>query len=147
MADKRAIERIAKMLAGATSPEPAEAESKLRGAYLRMVRDSVSLEDLLTLPQEDLYQDTLVRLVEVILADTQDISPSNRRRAYSEYMWMIAQKFPADGAQSPGRDAEASNYWKRNGYEDFESKNTNADKQEYVKPNKHNNVLRIYLKT
>lgn len=92
MPSRETISRIAKMLAGATSSESAEASAKLQGAYKRMVRDGVTLRDLLSLPLTELYQDTLNKLVDVIL-DAQKLSPSSRREAYSAYMLLIVSRF------------------------------------------------------
>jgi hypothetical protein len=93
VADRETIRRVAKILARATSPEPEEAAAALSGAYKRMVRDSVTLQDLLSLPVAELYQNTLVRLAEVIIADIPDLSPSERREAYSAYLVRIVAKF------------------------------------------------------
>lgn len=100
MPDRETIERIAKILARAGSDNPNEATQALHGAYHRMVRDGVSLTDLLTLPISDLYQDTLVKLVDVILADQPNLSLSSRRAAYSEYMRLIVARFSGDFAGS-----------------------------------------------
>ena len=56
MSDRETISRIAKILARAGSDNPNEAAQALQGAYKRMVRDGVSLPDLLSLPLEELYQ-------------------------------------------------------------------------------------------
>lgn len=93
MADPASIVRVAKILARATSPEPQEASAALQGAYKRMVRDGVTLSDLLSLPLELLYQDTLVKLVEVILAAEDDLSPAAKREAYAEYIRLIVVRF------------------------------------------------------
>ena len=92
MPSRETIIRIAKMLAGATSSESAEASAKLQGAYKRMARDGVTLRDLLSLPLTELYQDTLNKLVDVIL-DAQNLSLSSRREAYSAYMLLIVSRF------------------------------------------------------
>jgi hypothetical protein len=92
MPSRETISRIAKMLAGATGNDSAEASVKLQGAYKRMVRDAVTLRDLLSLPITELYQDTLNKLVDVIL-DEQNLSPASRREAYSAYMLLIVSRF------------------------------------------------------
>jgi hypothetical protein len=107
MADRETIRRVAKILARATSSEPEEASAALYGAYKRMVRDGVTLQDLLSLPVAELYQNTLVRLAEVIIADTPDLSPSERREAYSVYLVRIVAKFSNPNA-SPGGGGGAS---------------------------------------
>ena len=107
MADRETIQRVAKILARATSSEPEEASTALNGAYKRMVRDGVTLQDLLSLPVAELYQNTLVRLAEVIIADTPDLSPSERREAYSAYLVRIVGKFSNPNA-SPGGGGGAS---------------------------------------
>lgn len=93
MADRETISRVAKILARAGSDNPNESAQALQGAYKRMVRDGVSLRDLLSLPLGELYQDTLVKLIDVILSDQPNLSPSSRREAYSEYMLLIVARF------------------------------------------------------
>jgi hypothetical protein len=93
MPSHETILRIAKLLAGATNSESPEATAKLKGAYSRMVRDGVSFRDLLSLPITELYQDTLNKLVGVILDDQPSLSPSSRREAYSAYMLLIVGRF------------------------------------------------------
>lgn len=128
MPDRETIARVAKILARAGSDNPNEAAQSLQGAYKRMVRDGVSLRDLLSLPLEDLYQDTLVKLIDVILNDQPNLSPSARREAYSEYMLMIVARFSgardeqsndssssssAQNGQSASREEEARRYEER----------------------------------
>jgi hypothetical protein len=91
--DRTTISRIAKILARAGSDNPNEAAAALDGAYKRMVRDGVTLHDLLSLPTDELYQDTLVKLVDLILADQPNLSPSSKREAYSQYLLLIAARF------------------------------------------------------
>lgn len=93
MPDQITIQRIAKLLARATSPEEAEARTALEGAYKRMRRDGVSFDDLLTLPKIDLYQDVMIKLVDLILADQPNLSPASRREAYEKYILLIVAKF------------------------------------------------------
>ena len=111
MSDRETISRVAKILARAGSDNPNEAVQALQGAYKRIVRDGVSLHDLLSLPLEELYQDTLVKLIDVILADQPNLSPSAKREAYSEYMLLIVARFSgASGGQSANpRSSEAKN--------------------------------------
>lgn len=96
MPDQATIQRIAKLLARATSPEAGEAQAALEGAYKRMKRDGVSFTDLLTLPTDDLYQDVLVKLVSLLLADQPNLSPAGRREAYARYMQQIVSRFSGD---------------------------------------------------
>jgi hypothetical protein len=107
MPSRETIFRIAKMLAGATGNESAEASVKLQGAYKRMARDGVTLRDLLSLPLTELYQDTLNKLVDVIL-DEQNLSPSSRRVAYAAYMDLIASRFAGrwDGQSEGGQSSD-----------------------------------------
>jgi hypothetical protein len=93
MPEQASIHRIAKLLARATSPEAAEAAAALEGAFKRMKRDGVSFGDLLTLPKSDLYQDILVKLIDLVLADQPELSPSSRRAAYEQYILLIVAKF------------------------------------------------------
>jgi hypothetical protein len=128
VADRETISRVAKILARAGSDNPNESAQALQGAYKRMVRDGVSLRDLLSLPLGELYQDTLVKLIDVILSDQPNLSPSSRREAYSEYMLLIVARFSGawDGAsnqsgsssstkdsQSGSREEEARKYEER----------------------------------
>lgn len=96
MPDQATIQRIAKLLARATSPEAGEAQTALEGAFKRMMRDGVSFDDLLTLPTNDLYQDVLVKLVSLMLAERTNLSPASRREAYAKYMQKIVAKFSGD---------------------------------------------------
>lgn len=105
MADRPTIERIAKILARANSDNEGEAEAALRGAFSRMNRDSVTFTDLLSLPERDLYQDSLVRLAEYIVKGQAELSPSQKRALYAEYLKRVVEKF--SGA-SPGRGGESS---------------------------------------
>lgn len=107
MPDRTTISRIAKILARAGSDNSNEATAALQGAYKRMERDGVTLRDLLSLPIDELYQDTLVKLVDVILADQPNLSPSTRREAYSEYMLLIVARF--SGAWDGKSDRSSSN--------------------------------------
>lgn len=122
MADREIIARIAKILARASSDNPHEADTALQGAYKRMVRDGVTFSDLLTLPKEELYQTTLVKLVDVILNDQSNLSISARENAYAQYISLIAEKFSGTGsaggyssgnAQGKSRQEEANEYEKR----------------------------------
>lgn len=125
MADRETISRIAKILARAGSDNQNEAAQALNGAYKRMVRDGVSLRDLLSLPLEELYQDTLVKLVDVILNDQANLSPSAKREAYSEYLLLITGRFSgawngqsgnsgsSNGNRTSSREEEARKYEER----------------------------------
>lgn len=105
MADRTSIERIAKILARANSDNVGEGETALLGAYARMNRDGVTFTDLLSLPERDLYQDALVRLAEHIVKEQGDLSPSQKRTLYAEYLKRIVEKFsPGSG----GRGGESS---------------------------------------
>ena len=103
MPDRDAISRIAKILARAGSDNLNEAHSALEGAFKRMVRDGVTLHDLLSLPTDELYQDTLVKLVDLILADQPDLSPPSKREAYSQYLLLIAARFSGAWDGQPER--------------------------------------------
>lgn len=149
MADYATILRIGKILARASSPEPEEAKTALSHTYKRMVKEQVTLKDLLKLPDEDLYQDTLVHLVNVILDNDKSLSMSARRKAYAEYMRLIADRFSPPhtgreseagqgGGQSRSREEEAKDYENRTGYEKtssrgFSQENEKTQKQENVK--------------
>ena len=111
MPDRAAISRIAKILARAGSDNPNEAHSALEGAFKRMVRDGVTLHDLLSLPTDELYQDTLVKLVDLILADQPNLSPPSKREAYSQYLLLIAARFSGawDGQSERSTGDNSSN--------------------------------------
>ena len=87
------ISRVAKILARATSPEPNEAHVALHSAYKRMQRDHVEIHHLLTLPLADLYQETLVKLVILILEKQDNLSPSDRRKSFENSMSLITHRF------------------------------------------------------
>jgi hypothetical protein len=129
MPDQGSVSRVAKILARVTSSEPAESAASLQGAYKRMVRDGVSLTDLLGLPLDELYQDALVKLVDVILDNQGNLSPTARRDAYSQYMRLIVGRFSEDSGESGSsasgtrqeeRDAEARRYEQRRGEQEAE---------------------------
>jgi hypothetical protein len=93
MATYDEISRIAKILARATSNNEAEAVQCIKSAYARMKRDGVTLEDLLTLPVQELYQATLNRLVDYIINLDTTMSPSEKRRLYAKQIAIITLKF------------------------------------------------------
>lgn len=93
MATYDEISRIAKILARATSANEAEAIQCIQSAYKRMVRDNVTLENLLTLPVQELYQASLNRLVDHIINLDTTMSPSEKRRLYAKQISIIALKF------------------------------------------------------
>lgn len=95
MASREDTSRIAKILARATSAEPAEAAASLQAAYKRMRRDNVGIRDLLSLPLTELYQDSLVKLIFVVLDDQPSLSPRERRTAFERFMAMISDRFAA----------------------------------------------------
>ena len=143
MPDRTTISRIAKILARAGSDNPNEASAALDGAYKRMVRDGVTLHDLLSLPTDELYQDTLVRLVDLILADQPNLSPSSKREAYSQYLLLIAARFSgawdgqSDKSSSSGnsnnsagqgsREQEAREYEERRAREEAARRRANSE--------------------
>lgn len=109
MPDRVTIQRIAKLLARATSPEAAEAQAALEGAFKRMKRDGVSFDDLLTLPKNDLYQDVMIKLVDLILAERENLSPASRREAYEKYILLIVAKFSGDwNGQRAGQESRGN---------------------------------------
>ena len=123
MADRTSIERIAKILARANSDNVGEGETALLGAYARMNRDGVTFTDLLSLPERDLYQDALVRLAEHIVKEQADLSPSQKRTLYAEYLKRIVEKF------SPGSGGRAGESSPRKKAED-EQTNPNREREE-----------------
>lgn len=143
MPDRTTISRIANILARAGSDNPNEASAALDGAYKRMVRDGVTLHDLLSLPTDELYQDTLVKLVDLILADQPNLSPSSKREAYSQYLLLIAARFSgawdgqSDKSSSSGnsnnsagqgsREQEAREYEERRAREEAARRRANSE--------------------
>lgn len=109
MPDRETISRIAKILARAGSDNPGEAAAALQGAYKRMVRDGVTLRDLLSLPLEELYQDSLVKVIDLILVEQLDLSPAGKREAYAEYMLIIVAKFSGGWNGQSNQDSAQSN--------------------------------------
>lgn len=127
MPTQETISRIAKILARAGSDNQNEATAALEGAYKRMVRDGVTIQDLLSLPISELYQDTLVKLIGVILADQPNMSHPTKRAAYAEYIQIISAKFSgssdrnqSNGSANPGknREDEAREYEERRAREE-----------------------------
>ena len=110
MADLQAASRIARILARSGSDNPHEAVAALNGAYTRMKRDQVTLLDLLELPEQELYQDSLVKLSDLIVKDMTDLSPSARRDLYARYFALINAKFSPEAStagQSSGGQGSA----------------------------------------
>jgi hypothetical protein len=143
MADQASISRVAKILARAGSDNANEASAALDGAYKRMVRDGVSLHDLLLLPTNELYQDTLVRLVDLILADQPSLSPSSKREAYSQYILLIAARFSgawdgkstqSPGGSSPGSTGQTSREQEARAYEERRAREEAARQRTYAEP-------------
>lgn len=110
MSNYEAILRVAKILARATSPEPAEAQTALESALKRMQRDGVSFQDLLTLPIDELFQNTLFKLADLIVAQQTDLSPAGKRAAYEQYALLTVAKFSGgwDGHASSGQGGGAN---------------------------------------
>jgi hypothetical protein len=106
MSNRSKAELIATLLARyAMNDSPAEAEAALNGAYTRMQREGVSLEDLLALSDGLLYQKGLIALVDKIVADATDLSEAGKRERYARYVSQIAQRFSAG---SSGGDRSSS---------------------------------------
>ena len=156
MPDRATISRIAKILARAGSDNSNEASAALDGAYRRMVRDGVTLHDLLSLPTEELYQDTLVKLVDLILADQPNLSPSSKREAYSRYLSLIAARFSGgatNGSAGQGsREDKAREYEARRAQEEATRRRANHEsssfgektgKQENSKTPEHKNGFSV----
>lgn len=144
MPDSATIQRIAKLLARATSPEAAEAQAALEGAFKRMKRDGVSFDDLLTLPVEALYQDVMIKLVDLILADQVNLSPSSKREAYAAYLVLIVAKFSGEreghragqgsgthSSQADDREAAARAYEERRRSEEAGRERERAQKERH----------------
>ena len=104
MADPADIERIAKILARGTSDNAAEAETAIRHAYGRMLRDGVTFGDLLSLPKEALYQTTLSRLAEIISRELKpELSENAKRDIYAELLRLIVEKFTGSTKRTEDR--------------------------------------------
>jgi hypothetical protein len=93
MATQESVSRIAKILARATSSNEHEAAQAIKSAYARMQKEHITFDDVLRLPIVELYQDTLVRLLDHILDSTPNLAPTERRKIYNEYLMAIVVKF------------------------------------------------------
>ena len=143
MANYETILRVAKILARATSPEQAEAQTALESALKRMLRDGVNFQDLLTLPKEELFQNTLFKLADLIVFQQDSLSPAGKRAAYEHYAVLIVAKFSGNqtgnssseqGSSSneerePSREEAAREYERRRKAE--EDAREKADGQSY----------------
>ena len=156
MPDHAAISLIAKILARAGSDNSNEAAAALDSAYKRMVRDGVTLRDLLSLPEKELYQNTLVKLVDVILDNQPNLSLPTRRKAYAEYMLLIAARFSGDWdgqsdrpsskdsssrskGQGSSREEEARQYEERRAREESARGRSDSSSSNAEKPYKQEN--------
>ena len=85
-----------------------ESEAAIRGAYSRMKRDGVSFEDLLTLPDELLYQRGLMELVGHIVAEQSELSEGAKRDMYARLAARVAKRYagPADDQSASERRRE-----------------------------------------
>ena len=124
MTNKENILRVAKILARTTSSEPHEADVALRAAYKRMRRDHVDVRQLLTLPLEALYQESLTKLVTLILDEQPHLSPPERRKAFKDYMSLITARFSASNTHK--EDSNSS----RSTEEGFRNSSENQNKRE-----------------
>ena len=120
MASYEDIQRIAKLLGYADSPEPGEAQKGLISTYKRMQRDGVTFEDLLTLPKSDLFQNTLFKLADLIVKSQENLSPSAQREAYEQYALLIVAKWAGawDGQTGRGQGDGSSSGSNSNSSED-----------------------------
>lgn len=103
MAEKETVSRIAKFLARATSDNENEAAAALKSAYARMKRDGVTMEDLLGLPDQEIYQNTLVRLIDLIVEGQEGLSHDGRRKLYSGYLRMVVTRFSGPAGEKEGK--------------------------------------------
>lgn len=109
MTDRATIERIAKLVARATMTDnKPESEAAIRGAYSRMKRDGVSFDDLLTLPDELLYQRGLMELVGHIVAEQSELSEGGKRDMYARLAAQVAKRYagPTDDQSAAERRRE-----------------------------------------
>ena len=108
MADRATIERVAKILAKATSDNAAEADLAIRHAFGRMQRDGVTFGELLSLPKDILFQSTLSRLAELLSRELNpDLSEGGKRELYAQLLKLIVEKFSDDELHSaPKRDGD-----------------------------------------
>lgn len=131
MADQDTISRIGKILARATSDNSNEAEAALKSAYARMQRDGVTVRDLLTLPLQELYQDALVRLIELIVQDQTDLSQSSRRELYARYLQMVVGKFSGGTGGGATPEPPPCRETSSDSEKEFKRKNTNTSGESY----------------
>lgn len=111
MATRSDAERIAKLLARAsmTDSKP-EAEASIRGAHARMLRDGVTLKDLLALPDDALYQKGLIALAEHMVAESKDLSESSKRELYAKYLQQIVARFSGENESERQSDRSSQTY-------------------------------------
>jgi hypothetical protein len=113
MVNYETILRVAKILARATSPEQAEAQTALESALKRMLRDGVNFQDLLTLPKEELFQNTLFKLADLIVLQQDSLSPAGKRAAYEHYAVLIVAKFSGNQTGNSSSEQGSSSYEER----------------------------------
>ena len=132
MAQLESFRRIAKILARVTSDNENESMQSVRSAYARMKKDHVTFDDILTLDVSELYQAPLNRLLEHILNEQPDLSPTKKREQYAHYSFLIARKFiggaeayqdahsakheNAKSEEPSSRAEESQRYHERHGY-------------------------------
>lgn len=101
MPDRATIERIAKFIARASMNDSQhEADAAIKSAYARMQRDGVSLDDVLSLPEELLYQKGLMDLVAYMVGQETTLSESSKRDLYARYVGKVAARFSKDARGS-----------------------------------------------
>lgn len=84
-----------------------------------MRRDNVGIRDLLSLPLTELYQDSLVKLIFVVLDNQPSLSPGERRKAFERFMAMISDRFAAgDETAERGGSSEAESSRRENAAEE-----------------------------
>ena len=150
MADYDTILRVAKILAGVTSSNPAESEKSLESAYLRMIHDKVTFEELLDLPEQELYQEALVLLAVLIVKREPNLSPAEQRERHALYHTKITLKFfkheekktqqdtggagASNGQGSRDRDSYRREYEQRTGGQGSRASSDNSE-NEYKRQN------------
>lgn len=127
MATRDQIERIATILARATSDNENEAAKALESTLKRMNRDGVTVQDLLSLPEEKLYQDALVRLADIIVKSRDDLSPPKRRELYAAYLGLIVEKFSGGAASGTSSSKSGQSGQKRGAGQGAHSKQPGPD--------------------
>jgi hypothetical protein len=107
VASRADIERIATFIArGDQNDNPHEAEAAIRSAYARMKRDGVTLDDVLGLPDQLLYQRGLMTLVDHMVQGETGLSEPAKRDLYAKLSAKVSRRFSGEAeSDATGRSS------------------------------------------